>query len=440
MANIGGVTMEDSVVDADIPLAPETQPLLHNTTQQDHGVVQEVATDASPVETASTSNDDSDSDSGDDLPSYDAVASVRDNETNLSIKLRQIGQDPITVQAAEIDSVAQLKQRICKATGVREDSSARMELRRTADIHILDGSKSLAQLRIKNGTSLDLCTLNAEGKLIGPDDDGSMVMLTQSTVGESRAITLATPGRGAAAALPGSPKSGSTAAGKESVVVEVEEEDEDAPPPEYSMIDRVRLARGERRTTMSRSEYAVRAILTSIAILVVLGLFIALPVALISVGFNNMNRCPERPSIPVWMIVFGAVYLVQAILERIAARLRLKIELQLRQSPEYQVMPANRLRAVIENEFSRRYRRMDQMDQLLQTFGFIWFVIGSVWVFGCSKCKSDFDEDLNTGCDVTAYRFSLVLIVILYVMLAMPFLAIMLYIFAVTFCRDTQRV
>jgi len=178
-----------------------------------------------------------------------------------------------------------------------------MELRRTADIHILDGSKSLAQLRIKNGTSLDLCTLNAEGKLIGPDDDGSMVMLTQSTVGESRAITLATPGRGAAAALPGSPKSGSTAAGKESVVVEVEEEDEDAPPPEYSMIDRVRLARGERRTTMSRSEYAVRAILTSIAILVVLGLFIALPVALISVGFNNMNRCPERPSIPVWMIV-----------------------------------------------------------------------------------------------------------------------------------------
>ena len=90
------------------------------------------------------------------------------------------------------------------------------------------------------------------------------------------------------------------------------------------------------------------------------------------------------------------MYLVQAILERIAARLRLKIELQLRQSPEYQVMPANRLRAVIENDFSRRYRRMDQMDQLLQTFGFIWFVIGSVWVFGCSECKSDFDEDLNT--------------------------------------------
>jgi len=46
---------------------------LHPRQQQDHGVVQEVATDASPVETASTSNDDSDSDSGDDLPSYDAV-------------------------------------------------------------------------------------------------------------------------------------------------------------------------------------------------------------------------------------------------------------------------------------------------------------------------------------------------------------------------------
>ena len=159
-----------------------------------------------------------------------------------------------------------------------------MELRRTADIHILDGSKSLAQLRIKNGTSLDLCTLNAEGRLIGPDDEGSMAV---------------------AAALPSA-----TAAGKESVVIveeegeeEEDDDDDDAPPPEYSMIDRVRLARGERRTTMSRSEYVIRAILTSIAILVVLGLFIALPVALIAVGFNNMSRCPERPSIPVWMIV-----------------------------------------------------------------------------------------------------------------------------------------
>ena len=177
-----------------------------------------------------------------------------------------------------------------------------MELRRTADIHILDGSKSLAQLRIKNGTSLDLCTLNAEGRLIGPDDEGSMVMLTQSTLRESHASTLKTSGLAAvAAALPSA-----TAAGKESVITvedDDDDDDDDAPPPEYSMIDRVRLARGERRTTMSRTEYVIRAILTSIAILVVLGLFIALPVALIAVGFNNMSRCPDRPSIPVWMIV-----------------------------------------------------------------------------------------------------------------------------------------
>ena len=79
---------------------------------------------------------------------------------------------------------------------------------------------------------------------------------------------------------------------------------------------------------------------------------------------------------------------------------------------------------------------MDQFDQLTQTFGFIWFVIGSVWVFGCYDCKSDFNAEENSGCDQTTYRFSLVMIVVLYILLAVPLLAILLYLIGMTLCRD----
>jgi hypothetical protein len=100
-------------------------------------------------------------------------------------------------------------------------------------------------------------------------------------------------------------------------------------------------------------------------------------------------------------------------------------------------MPISRVRTLVEHEYRKRYRRLDQFDQLTQTFGFIWFVIGSVWVFGCYDCKSDFDAVAETGCDQTAYRFALVMIVVLYILLAVPFLAILLYLIGMTLCRDS---
>lgn len=101
-------------------------------------------------------------------------------------------------------------------------------------------------------------------------------------------------------------------------------------------------------------------------------------------------------------------------------------------------MPLTRVRIMVDHEYRKRHRRLDQFDQLSQTFGFIWFVIGSVWVFGCSDCKSDFDAATDTGCDQATYRFSLVMIVVLYILLAVPFLAILLYLIGMTLCRDSR--
>ena len=102
-------------------------------------------------------------------------------------------------------------------------------------------------------------------------------------------------------------------------------------------------------------------------------------------------------------------------------------------------MPISRVRILVEHEYRKRYRRLDQFDQLTQTFGFIWFVIGSVWVFGCDDCRSEFDSAEESGCDQVAYRFSLVMIVVLYVLLAVPFLAILLYLIGMTLCRQSSR-
>lgn len=379
-----------------------------------------VASAPDAISTGSTSSDE--------LPSYSAVASVRENVPNMTILLRQSGQPEIVVDVSDFDSISQLKSRICRVNGVREDASARMELRRTGGSHILDNHRSLIQLNIGDGTKLDLYNMSSDGKLVGPDDDGGLVVVSDPDTTEER-ITISAAGSATSAGASSPQQTVKTA-------VNDELDDEEAPPPEYSMIDRIRRIGGANRSAMGRSEYCARGFVASLAILIVLGLFVVLPTSLITIGAVNLDRCPERPSIPVWMIVFGTVWLNQAILERISARLRQKIEIELRRSPEYMVMPAARMRTVIEVEFSRKYRRIDQIDQLFQTFGFIWFVIGSVWVFGCSKCRTDYDDLLGTGCDEATYRFALVLIVILYVMLAMPFLAIMFYIFAVTFCRN----
>jgi hypothetical protein len=83
--------------------------------------------------------------------------------------------------------------------------------------------------------------------------------------------------------------------------------------------------------------FVVQVILMTFVLLLLVGFFVAIPVALIAVGATNLHNCPARNNIPIWMIVFGSVYLVQSGLDRIIAILRVGIEAEHRRRPEYEV-------------------------------------------------------------------------------------------------------
>eukprot|EP00041_Stephanoeca_diplocostata_P015659 m.299490 g.299490 ORF g.299490 m.299490 type:complete len:474 (-) comp20114_c0_seq2:229-1650(-) len=405
---------------------------------------------------SSRSNDDS-------LPPYERVSLVRENQPNIQLTIQQAAGSLLEVAACDIDSIEQLKLRVCRLTSGGLQSSNIELTRKSYNVVLHNSGQSLAQLGIKDGTALDLYTRESDGTFMSPAGirhdvvRGQMVLTgkkdefqthtghdaveigagagaSKRTRGGKGRLRASSPSDGALMA--GDVDSSGTCVSGDDDGSSSDDGEDEAPPPEYSMIDRVRVLPGDELT---KAEQAMRFVVIGCVLAFVVGVFLVLPVALVAVGATNIGRCPSRPSLPIWMVVFGAAYLVQSIIERFGVRAKSQIEMNLRRSPMYQVMPASSLRTAIDAEYAKRYHRLDQLDQLMQTFGFIWFVIGSVWVFGCTSCRSEYDEFEDTGCDQTAYRFALVVIIVLYVLLAMPFLAILLYIVAVAFTRSQHH-
>jgi len=330
--------------------------------------------------------------SDEELPVYDIYSSVLENYTNMTITIRFGNRPPLHLPVADIDSGFAIKRRIRTILDCKQELETIELIPKNSSVN-LSNTQSLAQLGIEDG---------AEFTLYFTSD------MSKENVSEAKPNTTE------------------------------DSDDDDEQPPEYVMVDRVRSGLNM-NTNLSRRQYFCRLMLYIAAIIGILSVMVVLPIVLIVVGALNLDRCPARNSIPVWMIVFGTIVLCQTMMERLASLLRKRIAENLVRLPDYQVMPASTIRQHVDGEYQKRYRRLDQIDQLLHTCIFIWFVIGSVWVFGCGDCRDAFDSDLMIGCDHTAFQFSLVVIVILYILIAMPFLAIMVYMLWATFSEGGWR-
>jgi len=339
------------------------------------------------------------SDSEEELPAYNECAGVVENESNMVVNIRVIDRDPIVLQVADIDSVNQIKERIRRHSFV---PNTQLELRLTLTSTILNDSSSLAQLCISNGAVLDLCIVDAEGVVMAPDENGKAEPL-KSLSGRKQ----------------GSFNNGSIK----------DDDEEESSPPEYSIIDIFRGTRDrlDGRTELTGRQKLYHYLIFSLMLVLSVAAFVAIPISLITVGVLSLHRCPAQPSLPVWMIVFGVMYLLGYLLERFGDRTKKSIEKQLRKLPEYEVMPPSAIKREVGIRFHKKYKCIDQMDRLLQTFLLIWFVIGSVWVFGCDGCVDDFDVDTNTGCDVHAFKFSYILLILVFAAIALPLILILTY-------------
>eukprot|EP00040_Diaphanoeca_grandis_P029120 m.169660 g.169660 ORF g.169660 m.169660 type:complete len:375 (-) comp31580_c1_seq1:196-1320(-) len=351
-----------------------------------------------------------DGNESDELPGYDDYAEVKENVPNMTIQIRRIDKESKSIRVANIDSVEQIKSRIKKEFHISDGES--IELRQSLSSTLLSNNSSLAQLRITDGSTLDLCVVDADGNVKAPTGDGKFEVVKVSVRKSS---------------LNGD---------------NVDDDDDDQAPPEYSMLDIFRGRDRPNDTTLTPAQRRWSWFFYAMAVLFSVAIFIALPTCLVVVGSLNLQRCPSQPKVPIWMITFGAMYLFGYFLERVVDRMKKRIETRLRRQPEFEVMPSSSMQAEIATEFKKRFRRIEQCDHLIQTFLCIWFVIGTVWVFTCSGCSSDFDAphnnnstlpwgigtDTATGCDVHAYKFAFVLIVLCYVAVALPIFLLLIYV------------
>ena len=119
-------------------------------------------------------------------------------------------------------------------------------------------------------------------------------------------------------------------------------------------------------------------------------------------GAVYFNRCPGRYIIPIWLIVFGCVSLLQTFINIIKRIFRKK-----KQREEEEGGQSN-----------YADRTGSCLETLISLFLFIWIILGSYWVFGYYGLWRD--ESCSSAsslcyCDPVPYLFSYVTLIVIYV-------------------------
>ena len=114
-------------------------------------------------------------------------------------------------------------------------------------------------------------------------------------------------------------------------------------------------------------------------------------------GAVYFNRCPGQYIIPIWLIVFGCVSLLQTFINIIK-----------------RIFRKNKQREEEEGGQSNYADRTGScLETLIAFFLFIWIILGSYWVFGYygrwTVCGS-------VCCNPVPYLFSYVTLIVIYVM------------------------
>lgn len=116
-------------------------------------------------------------------------------------------------------------------------------------------------------------------------------------------------------------------------------------------------------------------------------------------GSVYLDDCPGRHNIPVWLIVFGCVSLLQTVIN-IAKRFFHKKKKT--EEEGYQSNYANRTGSCIES--------------LVFIFLFVWIILGSYWVFGYYYVwRDECNSAPNRCCHPVPYLFSYITLVVIYV-------------------------
>ena len=123
-------------------------------------------------------------------------------------------------------------------------------------------------------------------------------------------------------------------------------------------------------------------------------------------GSVYLNDCPGRDKIPIWLIVFGCVSLLQTLINIVKRCFKLLTK------------DSDDDRERSERDKNYGGRGGNCLESFLSFFLFIWIIIGSVWVFGywdMYRLANDSCGIDQNCCHPVPYLFSFITLIVIYV-------------------------
>ncbi|GMS91562.1 hypothetical protein PENTCL1PPCAC_13737, partial [Pristionchus entomophagus] len=139
--------------------------------------------------------------------------------------------------------------------------------------------------------------------------------------------------------------------------------------------------------------FAFEALSRTVAATVIFALLNIVPIGMIIIGTVNEENCPVRPLIPTWLIVIGSLYLIRAAVSAYTKWKQSKIQ-----------------------SLYRPHICIRLFNLLLGIGLFVWFILGTIWVFGVNP---SYTRDSEKYCDEFMYTFAYVFILLSYIVLAL---------------------
>ncbi|KAK9509237.1 hypothetical protein O3M35_006592 [Rhynocoris fuscipes] len=170
-----------------------------------------------------------------------------------------------------------------------------------------------------------------------------------------------------------------------------------APPPTYeSVIGRVREVHKESSGTFDFIKKIIILLAGTVGCTIAIAVTLVIPLAMLVIGALYLSDCPANNNIPLYLLVGGLFGILKQILQL------------------YCRIKKGHNRSGAEEE---REEKTSTIQSLLSCFMFVWFILGSYWVY--STYKPNFDPERGTYCNKTVYYFAFWQLTVVYIMFIM---------------------
>ncbi|XP_076468562.1 uncharacterized protein LOC143299238 isoform X2 [Babylonia areolata] len=169
----------------------------------------------------------------------------------------------------------------------------------------------------------------------------------------------------------------------------------DAPPPSYeSLYGRARAIKAESSGNLDFIKKIVLLLFGTIGFTVFLGVMLAIPIAMITMGAKYLHDCPAERYIPIYLVVGGVFGVIRNSITIVRRCCQKK-----------------------EDEDDENKRKVHPLESFIDCFVFAWFIAGNVWVYRTKGEFNDTDVTADNYCDPTLYWFAFWMITAVYIII-----------------------